>query len=110
MHYLDVRYVLVVSVVQTIIRLLHTAGLRPPRDPPRTAGGGNSVCGSCQDGPVALVHLTWITGKIMHARMPAMLCFCTIKPLLALIPIHTAPNYFLSDFINDTTVVVINYA
>lgn len=32
------------------------------------------------------------------------------KPSLALIPMHAAPNYFLSDLINDTAVVVINYA
>lgn len=36
--------------------------------------------------------------------------FSTKKTLLALIPIHTAPNYFLSDFINDTAGAVINYA
>ncbi len=97
---------LVVFVVQTIIRLLHTADLRPPRDPPGTAG----CVGAAKMPPLPPVLLTRITGKIMHARMPAMLCFFHKKTLLALIPFHTASNYFLSDFINDTAVVVINYA
>lgn len=39
------------------------------------------TCGPCQDWLIALVHLTWITGEIMHARIPAMLCFSTKKNL-----------------------------
>lgn len=66
--------VLVVFVVQTVIRGLHTADLRPPWDPCGTAG--EKYVGAAKMAPLPPVHLTWITGKIMHARMPAMLCFC----------------------------------
>lgn len=67
---------------------LHTADLGPPWDPPRTAG--ENMWGLPRL-PCAQDLGNWQDNACMDA---SNIVFLHEKPLLDLIPIHTAPNYF----------------